>query len=219
MKTLAEIRGEGRMPTLEEYTAFYEAQANPRKGDGWTPSNQHIDTKFGRTQFALDHIKPGASVLECGTQDGGMTRHLVDAVGKKGYVVGIDIAPTYVKRAQEYLSESCPAGKYELDVADANDYYSRRRFDVIVCMEILEHVPDPRRLLANLWGLLRKNKGEIMITVPKDWQDDLGEHIHNYKVSDIIQIVGESTGIRPPVWQEGPWFFAIVDKQGTPYAT
>jgi len=216
MKTMREIRDSGRMPTAEEYAAFYEAQANPRPGDGWTPSNQHIDTNFGRTKFALEHIKPGMSVLECGTQDGGMTIHLVRAVMSGGHVTGIDISPTYIERTKEYLS-SYYADVLDLHVADAATFNTRRRYHVIVAMEIMEHVPSPRKLLRNLYGLLRKKKGVILLTVPKDWRDDLGEHIHNFTVEDVIQIAGEATGIRPAVWQEGPWYFAVIERGGTPY--
>jgi 2-polyprenyl-3-methyl-5-hydroxy-6-metoxy-1,4-benzoquinol methylase len=218
MKRPADIRKEGRMPTVEELEEFYEAQATPRPGDGWTPSNQHIDTGFGRTKFALEHIESGMSVLECGTQDGGMSRHLIAAILPDGHYTGIDISSTYIERAGAYLDEVLVhAHVTDFHVADANTFSTRRRYDVIVAMEIMEHVPDPRQLLRNLWRLLYKRGGKILITVPKDWADSEGEHLHDFHVSDIVQIVGEATGIRPPVWQEGPWLFAVVDRDGVPY--
>lgn len=218
MKTLAQIRSEGRMPTQEEYEAFYEAQANPRPRDDWTPSNQHIDTGFGRTQFMLEHVGEGMSVLEVGVQDGGMTKHIIHAVGSEGHVTGIDIAPTYVQRAMRYLSKLDLLGdNVELEAADGNTFSSRRRYDVIVAMEVMEHVIDPRRLLRNLYDLLYKRGGKILVTVPIDWQDAEGEHLHNFRVSDLVQIAGEATGIRPAVWAHGPWYFMVIDKDGTPY--
>lgn len=206
------------MPTTEELEEFYESQANPRPGDGWTPSNQHIDTRFGRTRFALEHIEAGDSVLEVGVQDGGMSRHLIAETGLGGHYTGIDIAPTYVERTKVYLVNLGLLNEnVELHVADANTFSTRRRYDVIVAMEIMEHVVDPRQLMRNLWGLLRKNSGKIILTVPKDWIDSEGEHLHNFRESDVVQIVGEATGIRPPVWQEGSWIFTVVDKSGVPY--
>lgn len=216
MKRPADIRREGRMPTTEELEEFYETQANPRPADGWTPSNQHIDTNFGRTQFALEYINPGDSVLECGTQDGGMSKHLITAAGPTGHYNGIDISPTYIERTAAYLGKLGMLDA-QLQVADANTFSTRRRYDVIVAMEIMEHVIDPRQLMRNLWGLLRKYSGKILITVPEDWTDTEGEHLHNFHESDIVQIVGEATGIRAPVWKEGPWLFAVVDKGGVPY--
>jgi len=211
MKTMREIVESGRMPTEQEYKAFYEAQANPRPGDGWTPSNQHIDTGFGRTKFALEHIKPGMSVLECGTQDGGMTIHLIRAVwGKGGHVTGIDISPTYIRRTKEYLS-SYYEDMLDLHVADATTFSTRRRYHVIVAMEILEHVPEPGKLLKNLWGLLRK-KGKILITVPLDWRDDLGEHIHDFTEETLRALIQDALGLEVDVWQKGPWLFAVIEK-------
>lgn len=216
------LKEDGRYPTTEELEAFYEAQANPREGDGWTPSNHHINRDFARTWFALEHIKEGMSVLECGTQDGGMTKHLLNAVGIPGHLTGIDISPTYIERTMKYMDKIFYADvimrdKAEFHVANACTFSTRRRYDVIVAMEIMEHVPDPRQLLRNLFGLLRKKSGKILITVPADYVDAEGEHLHDYRPSDIIQIAGEATGIRPPVWKEGPWHFAIIDKEGVPY--
>jgi len=218
MKTLAEIRKSGRMPTEEEYKTFYEMQANPRPQDGWTPSNQHINRDFARTKFMLDHVKEGMSVLECGCQDGGMTRHIIDAIGQSGHLTYIDIAPTYTQRANHYLQKIFgELSNVDSAVADACAFNTRRRYDVIVAMEIMEHVIDPRQLLRNLFGLLSKNKGKILVTVPIDWKDTEGEHLHNFQVSDLIQIAGEATGIRPAVWAEHVWYFMVIDKNGTPY--
>lgn len=215
MPTLAEIRKSGRMPTAEEYADFYERQANPRPHDGWFASNQHIDRGFARTRFALEHIEPGMSVLEVGTQTGGMTRHLVDAVGEKGHVMGIDVAPTYIRHAREYLNGL--GLKAELVVADACAFNTRRRFDVIVCMEVMEHTIDPRQLLRNLWRLLKKD-GVILVTVPDETVPDTeGEHLHHLDAGAVVQIIGEATGIRPAVWHEHVWYYALVEKDGTPY--
>jgi 2-polyprenyl-3-methyl-5-hydroxy-6-metoxy-1,4-benzoquinol methylase len=212
MPTLAEIRKSGRMPTAEEYADFYERQANPRPHDGWFASNQHIDRGFARTRFALEHIRPGDSVLEVGTQSGGMTRHLIEAV-EGGHVTGIDVAPTYIQRTRESLGGL----KAELIVADACAFNTRRRYNVIVCMEVMEHVPDPRQLLRNLWRLLKKD-GVILVTVPDETVPDTeGEHLHHLDAGAVVQIIGEATGIRPAVWHEHVWYYALVEKDGTPY--
>jgi len=210
VKTLAQIKlEEDRMPTIEEITEFYEEIAMPRKSDGWFGSIQHIDVGFGRVQFCLEHIKPGMSVLEVGCADGGVSQHLIEAVGPNGFLTLVDIAPTFIDRAQKLI----PNKNVEFVVGDANKFTTRRRYDVIVVMELLEHVTEPRRLLTNIWGLLRKGSGKILITVPVDWEDTLGEHLHQFESADVANIIGDSTGLHVPIEQCDENYYAVIDKK------
>jgi 2-polyprenyl-3-methyl-5-hydroxy-6-metoxy-1,4-benzoquinol methylase len=158
------------------------------------------------------------SVLELGSQDGGLTKHLIHATGG-GHVTSIDIAPTYIARTADYLDRLHLLGPgVNLEVADVSTYDTRRRYDVIVAFEILEHVIDPRQVLRNVWRLLRRRSGTVLITVPDETVlDTEGEHIHALHPSDIIQIAGESTGIRPVVWHEHVWYFATIERGGVSY--
>lgn len=215
MKTMWSIlTEENRHPTQDELAEFYEEQAAGRPSDGWTPSNQHIDEKFGRTRFAIDYIFNSDKVLEVGCQDGGMSQHLSRAAGS-GSLDLCDIAETYLKRATKFLHDkglqvrNCYLG--DACFIDFGDTY-----DVIVAMEILEHVPDPRQLLRNLYKHL-VHGGKILVTVPVDWRDDLGEHLHNFTINDLIQIIGESTGIKAPIWREWDWFFSVIKKGSLKY--
>ena len=213
MKTPAQIKAEGRMPTQEEIQAFYDSIATPRESDGWFGSTQHIDKSFGRVRFILEHIEPGMSVLEAGCADGGVSQHVVEAVGADGFVCLIDISPAFVEKASGFVTDKFPYHDVLCQIADAAEYGTKRRFDVIVVMEILEHVPDPRKLVANLFGLLRKNAGKLLITVPFEVEDQLGEHIHEFSELDVMNIVGDATGLHVSTRTEGQTIFAVVDKE------
>ena len=223
MKTMRQIKeDEGRMPTTEEMRDFYNTIATPRESDGWFGSNQHISEGFGRVQFCLKHIEPGMSVLEAGCADGGLSQHIVKAVGIEGHVTLIDISDVFLNRAQEFLYDRslwC-ASMTDFEMADACTFSTRRRYDVIVAMEILEHVPDPRRLLANLYGLLRKNSGKIIISVPVNDPDTLGEHLHEFTEQDIAVIVGDATGLHVSTERRGDTIYCVVDKEAAvPYVS
>ena len=215
MRTPAEIVAEGRFPTTDELRDFYDSIATPRKSDGWFGSTQHIDKGLYRVAHALEHIEPGMSVLEVGCADGGVSQHLVDAVGEKGFVTLIDISPVFVAKAEQFISEKYPYSEdmVEYWVGNAAEFSTRRRYDVIVAMEILEHVPDPRKLLSNLYGLLRKSSGKIIISAPHEVHDGLGEHIHEFAPGDIMVIIGDATGHHVPVELNLNTMFAIVDKE------
>lgn len=210
--TPRQIKEEGRMPTDEELTAFYEKLARDKHPDGsWMWSNEHIGVDFARTQLALEHIKPGMSVLEFGCCDGGMSQHFASAVGEGGHLTLLDISSTFVDRTKEFLIDAAPS--IEVLVADARTFDTRRRYDIIAAMEILEHLPDPRRLIRNAYRLLRKNSGKILISVPSDWEDSLGEHVHDFVPSDIANIVGDATGLHVQVEEHGSIIFAVIDKK------
>ena len=215
MRTPADIVAEGKMPTKDELRDFYDSIATPRKSDGWFGSTQHIDRGLYRVARMLKHVEPGMSVLEVGCADGGVSQHLVEAVGEDGFVSLVDISPVFVAKAETFISRRFPYAKdmVEYWVGDAAEFSTRRRYDVIVAMEILEHVPDPRRLLSNLYGLLRKNSGKIVVSVPHEVNDGLGEHIHEFNPIDVMVIIGDATGQHVPVELNLNTMFAVIDKE------
>jgi 2-polyprenyl-6-hydroxyphenyl methylase/3-demethylubiquinone-9 3-methyltransferase len=94
----------------------------------------------------------GKDVLDVGC-GGGI---LAEAMARRGArVTGIDLADKPLSVAQLHLMESGVAVRYEL--ASAEDYAAAHagEFDVLTCMEMLEHVPDPASAVAACARLLR----------------------------------------------------------------
>jgi 2-polyprenyl-6-hydroxyphenyl methylase/3-demethylubiquinone-9 3-methyltransferase len=63
-------------------------------------------------------------------------------------VTGIDLSEKALKVAQLHLLESRLAVQYELDSAESLAGARAGQFDVVTCMELLEHVPDPASTVA-----------------------------------------------------------------------
>lgn len=83
----------------------------------------------------------GKSVLDVGC-GGGI---LAEAMGARGAkVTGIDLAERPLKVAQLHRLETGSAVDYRLVSAEALAEEAPGSFDVVTCMELLEHVPDPR---------------------------------------------------------------------------
>jgi 2-polyprenyl-6-hydroxyphenyl methylase/3-demethylubiquinone-9 3-methyltransferase len=81
---------------------------------------------------------------------------LAEAMARRGArVTGIDLAEKPLKVAELHLMESGIEVRYEL--ASAEDYAAAHaeRFDVLTCMEMLEHVPDPASAVAACARLLK----------------------------------------------------------------
>jgi 2-polyprenyl-6-hydroxyphenyl methylase/3-demethylubiquinone-9 3-methyltransferase len=94
---------------------------------------------------------------------------LAEAMARRGArVTGIDLADKPLKVAQLHLLESRLEVRYEL--ASAEDYALRHAggFDLLSCMEMLEHVPDPASAVAACAQLLRPGGRAIFSTINRN---------------------------------------------------
>lgn len=75
---------------------------------------------------------------------------LADAMARRGAdVLGIDLAVKALKVAQLHAVEAAtPRVEYREVAAEALAEEMPSRFDVVTCMEMLEHVPDPASIVA-----------------------------------------------------------------------
>jgi 2-polyprenyl-6-hydroxyphenyl methylase/3-demethylubiquinone-9 3-methyltransferase len=86
----------------------------------------------------------GKTVLDIGC-GGGI---LAESMAKKGAAVtGIDLSEKALKVADLHSLESGITVRYELIAAEAMAAREPAGFDVITCMEMLEHVPDPAAIV------------------------------------------------------------------------
>jgi len=96
----------------------------------------------------IDHTVGGLAgkrVVDVGCGGGILT----EAMARKGAIVkGIDLAEKSLKVAKLHLLESGVQADYEQ--ISAEDLADREpgQFDVVTCMEMLEHVPDPAQTIA-----------------------------------------------------------------------
>ena len=87
----------------------------------------------------------GKAVLDVGC-GGGILAEAMSACGAR--VTGIDLAGKALKVAQLHLRESMLPVHYEEASAEAYAETHAGAFDVVTCMEMLEHVPDPASTVA-----------------------------------------------------------------------
>ncbi len=113
-----------------------------------------------RTRFVAERVAlQGAHVLDVGC-GGGL---LCESLTRQGArATGIDLAVGMVEVAQLHAAEQQLAIHYEVSAAE--QLVDRaERYDVITCMEMLEHVPDPAAMLGTLARLLRPG-GSLFIS-------------------------------------------------------
>jgi 2-polyprenyl-6-hydroxyphenyl methylase/3-demethylubiquinone-9 3-methyltransferase len=94
---------------------------------------------------------------------------LAEAMARRGArVKGIDLSEKALKVAQFHLLESKLAVDYELCPAETLAEREPGRFDLVTCMEMLEHVPDPASTVRACAALARPGAQLFFSTINRN---------------------------------------------------
>ena len=107
----------------------------------------------------------GKRVLDVGC-GGGILAESMAARGAD--VIGIDAADKPLKVAQLHLLESGQAVDYRMSTAEDLAREMPNAFDVVTCMEMLEHVPDPAATVASCAVLLKPGGHAFFATINRN---------------------------------------------------
>lgn len=178
--------------------------------------------------FNTTGLEPGMRVLDAGCGSG---RHLCEAFRTPGVAVaGVDLSWEDLCKAKGYLSLMAreTAGNWIITRADiAALPYADRSFDVVVCSEVLEHLPDGKAAIAELVRVLKPG-GDLVVTVPRFFPERVcwalsrayhhepGGHIRIYKKGELLRLLEEAGtrcwriryrhGLHAPYW----WLRCLV---------
>lgn len=104
----------------------------------------------------------GKSVVDVGC-GGGL---LCEAMATKGAVVtGIDISDISLSAAKSHCQKSNYNIRYELSDPESFARTHPEKFDVISCMEMLEHVPDPESVIGACATMLKPDGHLFLSTI------------------------------------------------------
>ena len=136
------------------------------------------------------------NILDIGTADGYKLKNLLlrSNLEKITRIVAIDPSPLY-KKAKERLKEIKGAEVYNLSI---EDFDSKEKFNVILMLDTIEHLFDPKGALNKILSLL-KPKGALICSTPNKWVYHLAEgiiskrteqtHINEMTYSEFISLM------------------------------
>lgn len=141
--------------------------------------NRVIATVVSRV---TSRLAPGYRVLEvgCGT---GSVLHVLESTCTRGSVLAMDLLPEGLRYA--HRRTRCP-----LVQGDIHRAPFRVSFDVIGAFDVIEHLSDDARPLADMRSLLKPG-GALVVTVPAapslwSYFDDAAGHFRRYTRSSLV---------------------------------
>lgn len=158
-----------------------------------------------------------SSVLEVGTGEGRLAQHLVTHGLRPKRFEACDLDLGKMIDDLDPLIQVRQASIYELPWVDAS-------FDLVVCCEVLEHVEDPRRALAELE---RVSARHVLVSTPREplWRAmnlargkyvrDLGNtpgHVQHFSRRALERLVGDRFDVlarRSPL----PWTVLLAARR------
>jgi SAM-dependent methyltransferase len=134
-----------------------------------------LELHLERYRFAARHARAGRLLdIACGVGYG--TRLLHDESQQVDFALGVDLCEESVAYARERYGRD----GVEYRVGDAVQFQDPEGFDTVVCLETVEHLPCPARLLDNLGSLLRPT-GVLVASVPTTPSVDVNpHHLHDF---------------------------------------
>ncbi len=132
----------------------------------WDPQGP-FKTLHHLNPVRLDYIRQqtplaGKKVLDVGC-GGGLLCEAMAAAGAR--VTGIDLAPATLEAARLHLLESGLDVDYRLLSAEALAGSEAGHYDVVTCLEMLEHVPDPESVINACVRLLKPGGTLVLSTI------------------------------------------------------
>jgi len=119
-----------------------------------------------RAQFIAERTTlAGRRVLDVGC-GGGLLAEALSRAGAR--VTAIDLAPGMIEVARLHAAESALAVDYRLAAAEEVAAAEPAAFDVVTCMEMLEHVPRPAAMTATLARALRPGGALFVSTINRN---------------------------------------------------
>ncbi len=117
------------------------------------------DTLNTSHSLAILTVPPGSTVLDIGAADGSVARVLVERGCR---VWGLEVDPDAAERASQFCERVIVGDIAQIDLDEVLD---GKRFEFVLLLDVLEHLPDPLAALRKVRDLLARS-GRIIASIP-----------------------------------------------------
>lgn len=152
--------------------------------------------RFQKAYDIIDKIDENAIIVDLGCDGGNFTQKMLDL----GEVIGLDISSSFIRAGKNRVKKGhfILSDVHSLPLRDGS-------FNLVTCLEVLEHLPTPERVIAESWRILRQG-GKLFISTPDEgkrlwkiiwffWQN-IGrgtawrrKHIFNFNRNKLVKLI------------------------------
>lgn len=155
----------------------------------------------------LDAQPPGRPlrVLDAGTGFG-QYAHFVARTYPQARVHAVDVKRDYLERARRFVAQTPQAGQVTFALDDLTDLKAEGPFDLILSVDVMEHIEDDRAVFQHFARVLRPG-GHVVINTPSDQggsdvqgvgeESFIGEHVRDGYSLQALEDKLREAGLRP----------------------
>ena len=159
--------------TSGQYDAGWDTEWDDMKTYG--PFSRHVR----RLISAMTHGLRPASILDVGCGQGALLLDL-SRIFPDAELQGTDLSASAIRLAQHRV----PGARFSL--LDLTAAHLEDRFDLVICSEVLEHIPND---VAALENLQKMTAGHLVVTTPqgrmRDFEPKAVGHVRNYAPGEL----------------------------------
>jgi len=156
--------------------------------DEWWDPNGQLKTLQAINPIRLNYIKDaveisGRKVLDVGCGGGILTEKLAES---NAIITGIDVSEKAIIAAKQHLEFTDLEIDYQCISMEDFSQKESGNFDVISCMELLEHLPDPVSFIQSCAALLKPDGHVFLATINRTLKSYLTAIIGAEYLLDLI---------------------------------
>ncbi|MCK6628250.1 MAG: class I SAM-dependent methyltransferase [Anaerolineae bacterium] len=197
-----------------------DRHGNRQKHLNPNPIQRVLLDKFHQKVTALIQQTGGTCLLDAGCGEGFVLKQLQEAQPSPAKMIGGDFSGDALLWGRTHLKHNAPLAQFDLHHLP----FPANSFPLVICLEVLEHLPDSR---VGLRELARVSAEYVLVSVPHEpffrganflrgkhlraWGND-PEHFHNYSGRSFRRMAGQVVDI---VWHgyAFPWQIALCRKR------
>jgi 2-polyprenyl-3-methyl-5-hydroxy-6-metoxy-1,4-benzoquinol methylase/glycosyltransferase involved in cell wall biosynthesis/GT2 family glycosyltransferase len=180
------------------YDSYYEYEES--RGVKYGAEDLTGNPRFEHTLRITQQLNP-KSILDYGCAHGHYVMNMamrfpdIDYTGIDINQKNIDIAKSWHEEKKSYLAKDGTRKSFNIQFIHGETDAIPAKYDLILCTEVLEHVPDPAGLVEKLMQHLTPN-GWMLLCVPYGAWESIGylehpgwrAHIHHFERQDLMDI-------------------------------
>jgi len=139
----------------------------------------HIRKELKRLQS--DGFNPG-EVADAGSGFGQYV-HFLSRMYPSARITGLDIKQEQIDDCNAFFEKIGKQDRVSFEYADLTRMNDREKYDLILCVDVMEHIEEDRSVLGNFYGALRPG-GVLLISTPSDRG---GSDVHHDEDESFIE--------------------------------